>query len=167
MNIYLLRHGIAVEPGTDGFTQDAYRPLTREGQRKLEKIGEGIGTLDLRIDKVLSSPYVRARETAAIVAGTLGLRKKLAFTEALIPEQKGQALVDVLQQLDPAPKSVMLVGHEPFMSDFISLLVWGQPGGSVLLRKGGLCKLSVESLEAGRCATLEWLLTPKQMMLMA
>jgi phosphohistidine phosphatase len=64
------------------------------------------------------------------------------------------------------PANVLLVGHEPGLSQLISLLVAGEAGVSILLKKGSLCKLSVESLKPGRCATLEWLLTPKQMALM-
>jgi phosphohistidine phosphatase len=60
----------------------------------------------------------------------------------------------------------MLVGHEPFLSQLISLLVSGDTESSVLLKKGGFCKLSTEHLKHGKCATLEWLLTPRQMELM-
>ncbi len=60
----------------------------------------------------------------------------------------------------------MLVGHEPYLSTLISLLLSGDGGLQVEMKKGGLCKLSVESLKHGRCAKLEWLLTPRQMRLM-
>jgi len=61
----------------------------------------------------------------------------------------------------------LLVGHEPYLSELISLLVAGDSSLCVVMKKGGLCKLSVETLKHGRCACLEWLLTPKQMALMA
>ena len=166
MNLYLLRHGLAVEPGTPGFENDADRPLTPKGERKLRKIAEGIKALEISFDLVLSSPYVRARRTAEIVAEVLGIGKKLGFSDALMPAGSVNQLLESLNQIEPAPEDVLLVGHEPYMSELISLLVSGQVGFAVVMKKAGLCKLSVESLHAGRCATLEWLLTPKQMALM-
>jgi phosphohistidine phosphatase len=61
---------------------------------------------------------------------------------------------------------LLLVGHEPFLSRLIALLTSGNSDASVLLKKGGFCKLSTQDLKHGKCATLEWLLTPKQMELM-
>ena len=76
-------------------------------------------------------------------------------------------LVELLNHLQPSAESVLLVGHEPYLSGLISLLVSGNASFAVVMKKGGLCKLSTESLQPGRCATLEWLLTPKQMALMS
>jgi phosphohistidine phosphatase len=167
MNLYLLRHGLAVEPGTEGFAHDAERPLTPKGERKLGKIAEGIKALEISFDLILSSPYVRARRTAEIVAEALSIGKKLGFSDALMPAGSVKRLIESLNQIEPAPEDVLLVGHEPYMSEMISLLVSGQVGFAVVMKKGGLCKLSAQSIHAGRCAALEWLLTPKQMALMA
>jgi phosphohistidine phosphatase len=167
MNLYILRHGIAVEHGTPGYEQDADRPLTPEGERKLWRITESMDTLDLRFDLILSSPYLRARQTAEIVAKALKLGKRLQFSDHLIPAGSTSELVESLRRLEPAPKNVLLVGHEPYLSGLISLLVAGDERLLMLLKKGGLCKMSVESLSHGRCACLEWLLTPKQMICMA
>ena len=166
MNLYLLRHGLAVEPGAHGFARDADRPLTSEGEQKLCKIAKAMGAMGLSFDLILSSPYVRARQTAEIVAEALQARKKLEFSDALVPAGSFKKLVELLNHLRPPPENVVLVGHEPFLSELISLLVSGQVGFAVVMKKGGLCKLCAESLHAGRCAVLEWLLTPKQMALM-
>ena len=64
MNLYILRHGIAVERGTPGYAKDADRPLTLEGERKLQLIAQAMKALDLAFDLILSSPYLRARQTA-------------------------------------------------------------------------------------------------------
>ena len=167
MNLYLLRHGIAVEPGSPGFAKDADRPLIPEGERKLFQITEAMEALDLAFDLILSSPYLRARQTAEIVAEALDARKKLEFSDSLVPGGSPRKLVELLNRLQPIPESVLLVGHEPYLSGLISLLVSGDATVAVVMKKGGLCKLSVESLKHGRCAALEWLLTPKQMALMA
>jgi phosphohistidine phosphatase len=166
MNLYLLRHGLAVEPGTPGYN-DSERPLIPKGRRKLEKIGDAMAAMKLEFDLVLSSPYLRARQTAEIVVGALKLHKVPEFSECLTPSGSIHKLVEVLTHRKPAPEEVLLVGHEPYLSETIALLVSGETGFGVVMKKGGLCKVSAESLRASRCGRLEWLLTPKQMALMA
>ena len=166
MNLYILRHGIAVEPGTPGYAKDADRPLTPEGERKLLHIAEAMEALDLTFDLILSSPYLRARQTAEIVAEALKARKKLELSDSLTPGGSTTKLVELLNHLQPVSESVLLVGHEPYLSGLISLLVSGEQNLAVVMKKAGLCKLTTESLKHGRCAALEWLLTPKQMALM-
>ena len=75
MKLYILRHGIAVEPGTPGYETDADRPLTSEGERKMRQIAGAMEALELSFDLILSSPYLRARQTAEIVAEVLTARK--------------------------------------------------------------------------------------------
>jgi len=166
MNLYLLRHGLAVEPGTRGYSRDADRPLTPKGEGKLLKIADAMKALGLQFDRVLFSPYVRARGTAVIIAKELGLEKILQKCDALTPGGSLREVVDVLNHLKPAAENVLLVGHEPSMSELAALLTSGETTVSITLRKGGLCKLTAETLRPGRCASLEWLLTPKQMNLM-
>jgi phosphohistidine phosphatase SixA len=72
-----------------------------------------------------------------------------------------------LNELKPAPENILLAGHEPYLSRLISLLVTGDTQLQMDFKKGGLCKLEVEKLRFGSCATLAWLLTPKQMKLMS
>jgi phosphohistidine phosphatase len=167
MKLYILRHGIAVEPGTPGYAKDADRPLTPEGERKLRQVAEAMEALELSFDLILSSPYLRARQTAEVVAEVLGVRKRLELSDSLTPGGSTKRLVELLNHLQPSPESVLLVGHEPYLSGLISLLVSGKEGCAVVMKKGGVCKLSTESLTHGRCAALEWLLTPKQMALMS
>ena len=167
MNLFLLRHGIAAERGTPGCERDADRPLTPKGERRLGQITDAMDGMGLTYDLILSSPYVRARQTAEIVAETLGLKKKLQFSDALTPDGDAKTLIAALNKLDPQPANVLLVGHEPFLSELISTLTSGDPHVAIDFKKGGLCKLEVETLRHGRCATLAWLLTPRQMGLMA
>ena len=167
MNLFVLRHGIAVEPGTPGYTHDADRPLTPEGERKLGQIAEAMEALELSFDLILSSPYLRARQTAELISKALEGRKKLELSDSLTPGGSMKKLIDLLNHLQSRPESVLLVGHEPYLSGLISLLVSGKEDCAVVMKKGGLCKLSTETLKHGRCAALEWLLTPKQMALMS
>ena len=123
--------------------------------------------MELSFDLILSSPYVRARRTAEIIAEAFNARKKLEISADLVPDGSVKKLVEFLNGLDPAPKEVLLVGHEPYLSGLISLLASGDETHAVTMKKGGLCNLSVDSLKYGRCASIEWLLTPKQMALMS
>ena len=119
--------------------------------------------MELSFDLILSSPYVRARQTAEIVANVFGLAKKLEFSPALAADGNPQDLVDELKKRRGKPGSIMVVGHEPYLSRLISLLISGGTSLPITLKKGGLCKLSVDALRYGRCANLQWLLTPRQM----
>ena len=167
MSIYLLRHGIAVERGAPEFKTDADRPLTPKGRRQLRQIAEAMEKMDLRIRLVLSSPLVRARQTAEIVATSLELKRRLAFSDELRPDGDPKALVRELNELKPASENVLLVGHEPYLSRLIARLISGGEDMEINFKKAGLCKLETDSLRFGRCAKLSWLLTPKQMKRMA
>lgn len=166
MNLYIFRHGIAVAHGIPGINSDADRPLTPKGERKLRKIVRAMRRMKLSLDVIVSSPYVRAKQTAEIAAAGLKLQKKLSFSNDLIPSGNPRALIQHINELRAEPENVMLVGHEPYLSRFIALLTSGNTDTSIELKKGGLCKMEIESLRYGRCATLCWLLTPKQMELM-
>lgn len=167
MELYLLRHGLAVDRGTRGFEDDAARPLTPKGRRQLRKIAGAVKKLERDFDLILSSPFLRAKQTAEIVAAGLKLKKRLKFSNALAPGGQAAILLRQLERHKPAPKKVLLVGHEPDLSRLISLLVTGGLQVQLDFKKAGLCKLETEKLRAGKCATLVWLLTPKQMKAMA
>ena len=166
MSLFILRHGIATELNPHKFARDSERPLTPKGKRKLWESAEAMEAMELAFDLIVSSPYLRARQTAEIIAEAFNGRKEVLLSEHLTPGGSHKALVAWLNDLKPLPNDVLLVGHEPYLSEFISLLISGGTGCSIALKKGGLCKLSAETLEAGRCAMLEWLVTPKQMSLM-
>lgn len=166
MDLYILRHGLAVDHGALGFPRDSDRPLTPKGERKLWQVAEAMEALGLSFDLILSSPYARARQTAEIIAAAFNAARKLEFSDTLVPSGKVKDLISVINGSKPLPDTVLLVGHEPHLSELISLLISGNAAALVLMKKGGLCKLTSESFKAGRCATLEWLLTPKQMALM-
>jgi len=168
MNIYILRHGVAVEPGTPGFENDSERPLIPKGERRLRSAAAAMEKLELSFDLILSSPFLRARQTAEIVAGELKLKKQLKLSDELAPGGSFKALIQKLNELKPPPENILLVGHEPYLSRLISLLVSGDADAAAIeMKKGGLCKLETAELRPGQCARLAWLLTPGQMELMA
>ena len=159
MEIYILRHGIAVERGTPGCKKDGDRPLTEEGERKIWQIAKAMLGMDLKFDLILSSPYIRAKRTAEVVAETLG--QKVTFTDALLPDAN---MADLIAEInDEKPQRVLLVGHEPDLSGLISVLICGNGNAAIELKKGGLCKVTAKTLTLARCATLNGLLSPKQL----
>ena len=166
MELYLLRHGIAVELGTEGCNKDADRPLTGKGERKVADVARAMQAMEMSFDLILSSPFLRARQTAEIVAGRLGLRKVLQLNDLLVPGGSFREVIEFLKKRRREIRTVLLVGHEPFMSGFIAFVLSGHPNVPLTMKKAGLCKLTFDALEYGRCARLEWLLTPAQMALM-
>lgn len=166
MELYVLRHGIAEDRQTWKGARDSERPLTLKGLERLHQIVDAMEALELEFERVLSSPFRRARQTAELVSDRLKLGAHLEFTPHLAIPPSSARLIEQINALRPLPASVLLVGHEPHLSELISLLVTGGPGLGLTLRKGGLAKLEVEGLQAARCGTLEWLLTPRQMRLM-
>jgi phosphohistidine phosphatase len=159
MELYILRHGIAVERGTPGYKKDSDRPLTPEGEEKMRQIADAMRGMDLKFDLILSSPYARAEQTAKIVAGELD--EDVSYSDYLVPG--GNALELIGEINDERPQRVLLVGHEPDLSSLISVLVTGGSDAGIELKKGGLCRLTAEKLVFGKCARLNWLLTPKQL----
>ncbi|HEY4414064.1 MAG TPA: phosphohistidine phosphatase SixA [Verrucomicrobiae bacterium] len=163
MEIYLLRHGLAAERDAFEFKDDSQRPLTARGKKQLRNVSATLRKLKLDFDLILSSPFKRTRETAMIVANDLKLARRLEFSETLTPEKDVRLLIQRLQKTKPAPKQILVVGHEPFLGQLISLLTTGDLALQIDFKKGGLAKLESKKLTGGRCATLTWLLTPKQM----
>ena len=162
MKLFLLRHGLAVEPGTSGCTRDSERPLTPEGRRKIRRVAGALARLDLKPDAILTSPYVRAHQTAEIVAATLRLNKRLHLCQDLASGGDVNKLIGGINRRFANAVSVMLVGHEPDLSRLASLLVSGKPDGvTIEFKKGGLCALEADNLRADQCAILQWLAPPK------
>jgi phosphohistidine phosphatase len=164
MDLYILRHATAVERGTPGYRRDSDRPLTRDGEKRMFGVARGMKTLGLECDVILSSPYLRARRTAEIVVEVLG--GTLEFSDALAADGDAREVIRQISKRPGDPHAVLLVGHEPYLSGLISMLLAGSTTVATTLRKGGLCKLSINELSFGPCASLEWLLTPKQLRLL-
>jgi len=167
MELYLLRHGIAVDRGAHRFRDDSHRPLTPEGIQRTRKVARSLAVLKCGFDVVLTSPYVRAKQTADIVAEVLEIPQKLRLCSALAPTGKPRDLVADLRKHGMRDSKMLLVGHEPGMSLFASLLISGKPDADLTLKKAGLCVLDTGELVAGQCASLELLLTPKLMLRIA
>ena len=164
MDLFLLRHGIAVDRGTPGFEDDSLRPLTPKGATRIHRIAQAAKAMRLKFDLILSSPYLRAQQTAHTFASFYGIEERLRLTANLVSQESGAALVGEIHETYGDALSILLVGHEPYLSSLTSMLLTGDENQVLVFKKGGLCKLSVDELYYGRCATLEWLITPRQML---
>ena len=101
MNLYLLRHGIAAEPGLAGFQPDSERPLTAKGENRLRTAVRAMEKLELSFDLMLSSPFLRAKQTAETITRNFKLRKKLAFSDDLTPTGNPRLLIQQLNRFRP------------------------------------------------------------------
>ena len=160
MNLYILRHGKA-EPFGPIYARDALRPLSPLGLRRTEQSTKGMAAANVIVDTIISSPLLRARQTAEIVHQGLGVAAEIKYSDALATGDLN-GIVDAVRAHERT-KGVMLVGHEPTLSQLISILAFGAPGGSFGLKPGGLCKLQTYAIALGQCAVVRWFLTPKQL----
>ncbi len=159
MNLYIIRHAIAVDEGTSEYESDSERPLTDKGRKKMREIAKGLRNLGVEFDVILSSPYVRARETAEILADVFKMKKKILFSDNLIPLGNPELLITEVNE-KYSVDSMAMVGHEPHLSTLVSVLAAENAKIDVTLKKGGVCYLSADDLHHEHRATLEWLLTP-------
>jgi phosphohistidine phosphatase len=155
MRCYFLRHGPAGDPG-DFQGADFDRPLTGEGQDRMAREAKTIAELSLDLDLILTSPLVRAKQTAAIVASGLKLRNAPLEDERLGLGFDAKALASILREHADA-NAIMLVGHEPSMSQTIGQLVGG---ARIDLKKGGLACVNLPSAASSE-GQLAWLIPPK------
>jgi phosphohistidine phosphatase len=163
IELYFFRHGIAVDREDATVTSDADRPLTDEGRRKTRSAAKGLERLELGIDRILTSPWLRALETADIVADVLGMDR------AELPELAGNRSVDELlgalsRQRD---ERVLLVGHEPLLGNTVGRLLCSGADFRIDLKKSGVCAVQLDALPPRGPATLLWLLTSRQLRMMA
>lgn len=157
MNLYLIRHAIAEEESSTG--EDSQRALTDKGAKKMRQIAKGLRALGVEFDLILTSPYTRARQTAEILSDVFKIKKGIAISEHLSPAGIPDLLLAEINEKYTVD-SLAIVGHEPYLSALVGLLVAGGSSVDITFKKGGVCRLSTDDLHHSRKATLEWLLTP-------
>jgi phosphohistidine phosphatase len=164
MELYLIRHGIAEEhqPGL----KDEERQLTKEGRQKTEKVAQRLLKLDLHFDLILTSPLVRAYQTAEILIAT-GLSSQLETSHHLsFAGDIHSWLKDWLEPRNYTQQTVIaLVGHEPCLSSWAEILLWGEAKERLVLKKAGMIgiKLPDDGSPLGR-SQMFWLTPPKYLL---
>lgn len=155
MRLVLLRHGIAEE--TAGGS-DADRALTGEGRKKAQEVCKALAGMDLGIERILTSPLIRAVQTAQVLKEALKLGKGVDETKTLLPEARPTDLVQPINALKAT--CVALVGHEPQLSSFVS---WAVGGGNFEIRKSGVVVLEGAGLPAAGAGALVGLFAPRHL----
>lgn len=157
MIVYFVRHGSAGESKSNP-TQDLRRPLDKEGVEQVSQIGRVLAALPVQADAIISSPLKRATQTASLIANELGHEAKVLFSQALSKEAEFDQFRALLQKRG-RDDSILVVGHNPNLSRFLSLLLTGGTSAKAMeLKKGAVACLEIDS--RGR-ATLRWLVSPK------
>jgi phosphohistidine phosphatase len=166
MDLYLMRHGIAVVRGAPGIRSDRARHLTQKGIKRMEKAAKGLAALKISFDHILTSPLVRARQTAEVLAETLNMAARLKEIPELAPDETVQSLLDSLTPYR-RDEHLLLVGHEPLLSETASFLLSKDTQIELLIKKAGICAIEVDGLPPQRPGTLLWMLAPRQLRLLS
>jgi len=160
VDLYLIRHGLAGEHGS--YANDDERPLTDEGKQKTQQIAERLYALKLRLDLILTSPLIRARQTADLLLDAK-LSPELQESPQLAPGGSLDAWLDWFQSWrSPQSTALALVGHEPQLSAWAETLIWGEAKGALTLKKAGVIGLTLPDQQPpiGNSA-LFWLTPPR------
>lgn len=161
MEIYIIRHGDAIDRADPQITNDAMRWLTDAGRNEVSVSARLLAKLAVRPDLVLTSPMVRARQTAEIVTDLIGPASGPEVSEHLV---YGGSLAGVLEDIlrHGRPAQVVLAGHMPSVGALVGYLAWGMPEVDVPFRTGEVCRVDLsEDSPAAGLGDLRWLIPPK------
>ncbi len=161
MELYLLRHGKAQEH-TQSIASDAKRELTEVGKKELDCIAKAIKNLEIDVDDIISSPLIRAKQTAEIAIKYVKSKKPVKIWNELKPEIDVEKTIKRLTTLKP-DSSIMLVGHEPHLTDLISKIISNNFTVDISLKKGGLAHVRCNITKGKVTGSLRSIMTPKQL----
>ena len=151
--VVFFRHGIA-----DASTPDRDRALTEEGVRKTWASAEGLKKMGVAFDRILTSPWTRAVQTATILSEVLAMAAPEVLPE-LAGDHTAQELLVALRSHQG--KNLILVGHQPLLGEAVAELLGSDGRCEVDLRKSGACSLEIDGFPSRKPAVLNWLATPK------
>jgi len=156
MLVYFLRHASAGQSRANP-VQDNQRPLDKDGIEQCRDVGRLLAAMEAKVDVIVSSPLKRAAETATLVAKEIGHDSKFVLDAALGPGATLQKFRELLARY-AKKEAVMVVGHNPSLSEFLSLLMTnGKSGNATDMKKGALARVEYEKNQA----VLNWMITPK------
>jgi phosphohistidine phosphatase len=157
LELYLIRHGIAAERGED-YPDDSKRPLTSAGMTKLRREAKALNTLDVTFDLIITSPLVRTRQTADIIAETLQGKPSVVTSDSLAPAGTPAGVVAELARHAKKPR-IALVGHEPNLGELAGRLIGAK--SPVEFKKGAICRIDFEVLPPKGYGQLRWFIPPR------
>jgi phosphohistidine phosphatase len=155
MLIYFFRHASAGKTMLNP-KKDERRPLDEEGILQVRYVGRLLANLDVQVDQIISSPLKRARQTASLAANELAFEGAVQIEDALRPEadfDQFQSMLSRYKKYD----AVMVVGHNPSFTEFLSKSISGPNSARIDFKKGAVARVELN----GRTGTLDWLVTPK------
>jgi phosphohistidine phosphatase len=158
-SLYLVRHGVAAERG-DEWPDDTKRPLVPRGIARLRRSARGLQALGLHFDVILTSPLVRARQTAEILAAGFTPKPPVRTIDSLAP---GSAYAGFLDDLGTHTRgtAIACVGHEPDLGELAARLLRAR--GTIEFKKGAICRIDLDSLPPSGPGHLKWLATPRML----
>src|SRR5580698_231549 len=155
MQIFFLRHANAGEPKLNP-AKDERRPLDKLGIEQSQDVGRALAALNITVDVILSSPLKRAMQTASVVANEIDHEEKVLTDNALRPGATYEQFQDLLRRYS-RKDAIMVVGHNPTMTEFLSKMVGAVPG-TLEMKKGAIARVEKEGR---RPAVLKWCMPPK------
>lgn len=167
MQLLVIRHAIAEDREDFARTgeDDALRPLTSDGRRKMRRVARGLRREVPSIALLASSPLVRAYQTASIVAEEYGFGA-VEIADVFAPEMPLEGALGWVADAShsaAADEVVAVVGHEPHLGSFITMLLAGREEPMLELRKGGACLLDLPSSPRAGEARMRWMATAGQL----
>jgi phosphohistidine phosphatase len=157
--LYLIRHAIAADRGEE-WPDDDKRPLTARGVARFKETVEGLKKLEAGIDEIFTSPLVRAKQTADLLAAGLPGKPTVKILDALAPGHTPGSLMAQLART-ARRRRIAVVGHEPSLGELAAHLIGA--GRALPFKKGGVCRIDVESLTSRRPGALTWFVQPKML----
>jgi phosphohistidine phosphatase len=158
MKILLFRHGPAGHADAKRWPDDRERPLSPIGKKRTRKAAHGIARLEPRLDRIWTSPLVRARQTAERLAAAYDPPPKVVVVEALSPGT--DVWRELLSESRRSPgETIALVGHEPDLGALAGKLLCRE-AAPLPLKKAGACRIDIAGLARSGAGTLEWFLPP-------
>jgi phosphohistidine phosphatase len=155
--VYLVRHAIAAERGPE-WPDDDLRPLTERGIGRFRRAVDGFTTLGSKVDEVWTSPLVRARQTADLLAAGLPGQPPVKVLTALAPGHSPARVVDELTRVTRR-RRVALVGHEPGLGELAAFFLG--TGRAIPFKKGGICRIDVDTAGGRGSGVLAWFAPPR------
>jgi phosphohistidine phosphatase len=156
--VILVRHGLAAERG-DAYPDDTKRPLVSKGIVSLKKEARALAMMGVEFDQILTSPLVRAKQTADVLAPILG-KPPVASIRSLAPGGKYAAIIDDLSRF-ARKENIALVGHEPDLGELAARLLGMR--GPIEFKKGAMCAIELKALPPTGPGSLRWFVPPKML----
>jgi phosphohistidine phosphatase len=167
MELFVIRHAIAELIGKENEFSDEKRVLTVEGRNRMREVVKGLVKLGVELDLIITSPLARAVQTAEIVATGVGLSKKeIKQSGNLAPGASAEHLFAEIKSY--AVEAIALIGHQPDLGGLIARIIQSSRGTlSIQLKKGSVCFLNVTETVPTLRGDMVWMLTPRQLRLLA